>query len=344
MQLIQPTPKTLIIAEAGVNHNGDMGIAKELIDVASEAGADYVKFQTFNPEEVISQIAPQASYQLKNTGVHQTQLEMVRSLELSKENHYDLIDYCDHKKINFLSTGFDLSSIKFLNTLDLGIFKVPSGEITNLPLLELVGSYNQSTILSTGMSNIDEIASAINVLESNGLHESKITLLHCTTEYPAPFEEVNLRVLKTLKDTFNKNIGYSDHTLGILVPIAAVSMGASIIEKHFTLSRSMKGPDHKASLEPAELKKMVQSIRDIELILGSKEKHVTKSEKKNRLVARKSLVAAMDIKRGTPFTKKNLTAKRPGSGISPMELKEILGNKASRDYALDDLIELDEND
>lgn len=344
MTSIQSATKTLIIAEAGVNHNGDIAIAKQLVDVAAESGADYVKFQTFNPEESVSHTAPQASYQLENTGVQETQLEMVRKLELSQANHYDLIDYCEQKKINFLSTGFDLSSIKFLRKLDLGLFKVPSGEITNLPLLELVGSYNQPTILSTGMSNIDEIEDAINVLENSGLHESKIALLHCTTEYPAPLKEVNLRVLKTLKDTFNKKIGYSDHTLGTLVPIAAVSMGASIIEKHFTLSRSMQGPDHKASLEPSELKKMIESIRNVELVLGSKEKHITKSEKKNRLVARKSLVAALPIKKGSSFTRENLTAKRPGTGISPMKLMEILDHKASRDFDLNELIELDEND
>ena len=311
-----------------------------MIDVAAESGADYVKFQTFSSDEVITEYAPQAQYQQTNTGIKETQLEMVRKFELSHEQHFQLMRHCSERAIKFFSTGFDLPSIYFLKKLNMGLFKIPSGEITNLPLLQLIGSFNEPIILSTGMSTLDEINDAIEVLETNGTHREKITLLHCTTEYPAPFNEINLRVLASLRARFNTDVGYSDHSLGITVPIAAAALGATVIEKHFTLDREMLGPDHKASLEPSELKIMIQSIRDVELILGSDQKVVTKSEEKNRLVARKSLVAKKLINKGDLFSVNNLTAKRPGIGISPMRFNDLLSMKAHKNFLPDELIEL----
>jgi N,N'-diacetyllegionaminate synthase len=331
--------KTLIIAEAGVNHNGDLGLAIDLINAAADAGADYVKFQTFKSEEGLSKHAVQADYQLINTGQKETQLEMVQRLELKQEDHYQLIDHCEKRGIKFLSTGFDIPSIIFLRSLNLDMFKIPSGEITNLPLLRLIAGYNSTIILSTGMSTLNDIEAAINVLVQNGTEKTNITILHCTTEYPAPFEEINLRVLSTIRDRFNLNVGYSDHSLGILVPVSAVALGATVIEKHFTLDQNLPGPDHKASLEPDQLKQMVDSIRDVEVILGSAEKIVTASEKKNSLVARKSLVAKRAIKKGDMFSEDNITAKRPGTGISPMRYDEALTIRAPRDFQPDDLIE-----
>jgi N,N'-diacetyllegionaminate synthase len=331
--------QTIVIAEAGVNHNGDMALARRLIEVAAEAGADYVKFQTFTAKELVTSEAKQAAYQIKNTGITETQQDMIRRLELKREDHSMLIEHADKCGIKFLSTGFDIASLDFLNNLGMALFKIPSGEITNLPYLKVVASYKKPIILSTGMSTIGEIEDAIHVLERFGTDRSDITVLHCTTEYPAPISEVNLNVMHTLRKAFGVSVGYSDHTMGIEVPIAAVALGASIIEKHFTLDRTMPGPDHLASLEPEELKQMITSIRNIERALGDGIKRVTVSEQKNIAVARKSLIAACDIKEGEYFTESNLTVKRPGTGISPMRFEEALTKKANRNYLPDEIIE-----
>lgn len=332
--------KTIIIAEAGVNHNGDFELAKKLIDAAEAAGADYVKFQTFKAEKVISVNAKKADYQIENTGDKQeTQLEMVKKLELSEEMHDDLVAHCKQYKVKFLSTAFDLDSIDLLSKYKLDIFKIPSGEITNLPYLEKIAKLKFPTyIMSTGMADMVEISEALEVLINNGVSKSVITILHCNTEYPTPMVDVNLTAMNAIKDKFGVSIGYSDHTLGIEIPIAAVALGATVIEKHFTLDREMKGPDHRASLEPTELKQMVSSIRNIEVALGNGEKKPSASEEKNIVIARKSIVALHDIKKGEMLSEKNLTVKRPGSGISPMKWYEILGTKAARDYQSDDLI------
>lgn len=332
--------KILIIAEAGVNHNGDLKIAKELIDVAADAGADFVKFQTFNPSLLVSSYAKQATYQQKNTGINQSQLEMLTNLELKECDHNSLIEHCKNKKINFLSTSFDIQSTKFLRKLDLGLFKIPSGEITNLPYLELIGSYQGKVILSTGMANLGEIEAAIQVLEKNGTTRNQITLMHCTTEYPAPFSEVNLKAMRSLKEAFGTNIGYSDHTIGITISIAAAAQGASVIEKHFTLDKNMPGPDHKASLDPKELQNLIHSIRIVEKSLGDGIKRPSKSELKNIKVARKSIIAKKSIKRGEVFSLSNICIKRPGDGISPMNLDQVLGQKAKRVFKIDEKIEL----
>lgn len=332
--------KVVIIAEAGVNHNGDVNIAKQLIDAAAEAKADYVKFQTFQSNKVISSFAEQASYQYKNTGIKESQLEMVQKLELSKQDHQLLLDHCKKTNIKFFSTSFDLPSTRFLRKLNLGLFKIPSGEITNLPYLSLIGGYNTEIILSTGMADLGEIEQAIRVLEKNGTERNKITLLHCTTEYPAPFEEVNLKAMNTLREAFGTEVGYSDHTEGIEVAIAATALGASVIEKHFTLDKSLLGPDHKASLDPVELKKMVHSIRLIEKSLGNGRKEPSQSEIRNKSVARKSLVAKKLIKKGDKFTRNNITIKRPGNGISPMKIDDVLGRKAIRKFTTDEMIEI----
>jgi len=332
--------KVVIIAEAGVNHNGDVNIAKQLIDAAAEAKADYVKFQTFQSNKVISSFAEQASYQYKNTGIKESQLEMVQKLELSKQDHQLLLDHCKKTNIKFFSTSFDLPSTRFLRKLNLGLFKIPSGEITNLPYLSLIGSYNTKIILSTGMADLGEIEQAIRVLEKNGTERNKITLLHCTTEYPAPFEEVNLKAMNTLREAFGTEVGYSDHTEGIEVAIAATALGASVIEKHFTLDKSLHGPDHKASLDPDELKKMVYSIRLIEKSLGDGRKEPSQSEIRNKSVARKSLVAKKLIKKGDKFTRNNIAIKRPGYGISPMKIDDVLGRKAIREFTTDEMIEI----
>ncbi len=331
--------KTLIIAEAGVNHNGSLDIAKELILEASKAGADFIKFQTFITEELVSKEAKQADYQKKNLGNETSQFEMLKKLELNKEDHYKLIEYCNTCQISFFSTAFDLISIDLLAKLDLPLWKIPSGEITNFPYLQMIGSYNKPVILSTGMATLGEVEAAIEVLEKSGTKRANITVLHCTTEYPAPIDEVNLNAMITMGNAFNVKFGYSDHTEGIEIPLAAVAMGATVIEKHFTLSKNMEGPDHKASLEPDELKKMVDGIRNIERAMGDGIKTPTQSEVKNKVAARKSLVAAKNIRTGDVFSNENLTVKRPGDGLSPMLWEKLIGIKAKRDYQKDEKIE-----
>ncbi|EMO32817.1 N-acetylneuraminate synthase [Leptospira santarosai str. HAI821] len=333
--------KTLIIAEAGVNHNGDLELARKLIDVAANAGADIVKFQTFEAERLVTKSAKKADYQNSATGnAAESQYEMLKKLELSKENHEKLIQHCKQTGIEFLSTAFDLQSLAFLEQLNLSRYKIPSGEITNLPYLQKIGSSGKPIILSTGMSTLGEIESALLVLETTGAKRNEITVLHCNTEYPTSYSDVNLSAMKSIADAFKIKVGYSDHTSGIEVSVAAVALGASVIEKHFTLDRSLPGPDHKASLEPNELKTMVRSIRNIELSLGDGIKKPSNSELKNISIARKSIVAAFSIKAGEIFTRENLTAKRPGDGISPMRLDEVIGLKAKRDFFEDELIDL----
>ena len=327
-----------IIAEAGVNHNGSIDLAKKLIDVASEAGADAVKFQTFKAENLVSKSAKKAKYQVENTGSDESQLEMIKKLELGFDEFEELKKYCDEKEIMFLSTPFDDDSIEFLDNLGLKIFKIPSGEITNLPYLKKIGSLNKKVILSTGMADLGEIEDALEVLISAGTKKENITVLHANTEYPTPIDDVNLKAMQTIACAFDVKVGYSDHTLGIEVPIAAVAMGGEVIEKHFTLDRNLPGPDHRASLEPDELKTMVKAIRDIEKALGDGIKRPSKSERKNKEIVRKSIVARKNIKKGEKFTEENLTVKRPGNGISPMRWDEIIGKVAQRDYDKDDLI------
>ncbi len=330
--------RTLIIAEAGVNHNGSIEIAKRLVDAAKEAGVDIVKFQTFDVDSITSQTAQMANYQKKNLGEEKTQKEMLSELALSREEFRELACYCKQKEIRFLSTPFDLHSIEFLKELDCGIWKIPSGEITNYPYLLAIANTHQEIILSTGMCTMDEVDAAVTLLKENGA--GRITLLHCTTQYPTPYADVNLMAMCTLRDKTGLEVGYSDHTRGIEVPIAAVAMGATVIEKHFTLDRNMHGPDHKASLEPEELKKMVEAIRHIELAMGDGEKVPTEAEKENSVVARKSIVAAKDIKKGEILSEHNLTTKRPGSGINPMMWPQVMGTKAVKDFEKDELIEL----
>lgn len=333
--------KTLIIAEAGVNHNGDMALAKELIAAAAEAGADLVKFQTFIAANIISGSAPKAEYQKGTTDPHESQQEMVRKLELTRVNHLELIAECKKQGIRFFSTAFDKDSIDLLEELGgTEIVKVPSGELTNLPYLRYLTRHGKHVLLSTGMANLGEIEAAINVIEQAGTPRDKITVLHCTTEYPTPMEDVNLRAMVNIGKAFGVSVGYSDHTPGIEVPIAAVALGATVIEKHFTLDRNLPGPDHRASLEPDELKAMVQGIRNIERALGDGIKRPSPSELKNKPIARKSLVAARAIKAGERFTEDNLMAKRPGTGISPMRWDEVIGRTAPRDFSEDELIEL----
>jgi N,N'-diacetyllegionaminate synthase len=327
-----------IIAEAGVNHNGNLELAKRLIDAASETGADAVKFQTFKAEKLVSKNAQKAAYQKKTTDAHESQFEMIKKLELDIDTHKDLITYCRKKGIMFLSTPFDLESIAMLYNLGLEIFKIPSGEITNLPYLREIGKLNKKVILSTGMATLDEVGAALQILQDAGTKKSNITILHANTMYPTPMEDVNLRAMQTIGATFDVAYGYSDHTLGIEVDIAAVAMGASIIEKHFTLDKMMEGPDHKASLEPDELNAMVQSIRNIEKALGNEKKEPSPSEKPNMSIARKSIVAARDIKKGERLDKTNLTTKRPGNGMSPMKWDQIIGTIAQKDYTEDELI------
>lgn len=333
--------KTLIIAEAGVNHNGSIELAKQLIDAAAEAGVDYIKFQTFKTENLVSRQAVKAEYQKRNTGeTDDSQFSMLKKLELSPEQHWELMEYCRQKKVRFFSTAFDLESIGLLSELGLEMWKIPSGEITNYPYLKKIARQGKPVILSTGMSDLQDIANAMEVLEKYGVICEQITVLHCNTEYPTPFADVNLRAMETIREQLGVKVGYSDHTVGIEVPIAAVALGATVIEKHFTLSRTLEGPDHKASLEPGELKAMVSAIRNIEVALGDKDKKVTASEAKNKAVARKSIVAARNIKAGELFTEENISVKRPGNGISPMEWENVLGRCASRDFQADDLIEL----
>ncbi len=331
--------KVIIIAEAGVNHNGDFEKAKQLIDVASDAGVDFVKFQTFQAEKLVTKSANRAEYQNQNTGDDDNQFEMLKKLELSTQQHFKLIDYCKEKKIQFFSTGFDLESLEFLHKLGLKLAKIPSGEMTNLPYLQKIAQLFDEVILSTGMADMEEIHSAVKVLLDNGLKKENLTILHCNTEYPTPMEDVNLKAMLYIQNELGVKVGYSDHTLGIEVPIAAVALGATVIEKHFTLDRDLPGPDHKASLEPDELKAMVSGIRNIEkAISGSGIKEPSPSELKNKPIARKSIVAKTNIKKGELFSIDNLTIKRPGTGISPMKWNEIIGTTAQRDYKEDELI------
>lgn len=332
--------KVTIIAEAGVNHNGNLGIAFELIDAAASAGADYVKFQTFKAENLVTKSAQKAEYQKINCGELETQFEMIKRLELSVSMHIELIEHCRKRGIEFLSTGFDIESLEFLVGLDMPILKIPSGEITNLPYLRYIGGLGKPLIVSTGMATIDEVESAINALEMAGTPRNRITVLHCTTSYPTAMQDVNLLAMQTLRDRLGVWVGYSDHTKGIEVPIAAVALGASVIEKHFTLDRNLNGPDHKASLEPDELAAMVTAIRNIEIALGDGVKRPKVSESSNAAVARKSIVAADFIACGEIFSASNLAVKRPGTGISPMRWDDVLGKIAQRDYQKDELIEL----
>lgn len=333
---------TIIIAEAGVNHNGSLDMAKQLVDKAVEAGVDYIKFQTFKASKLVTKTAKQAEYQQKNIGKDgDSQYQMLKKLELSPEDHEVLIAYCKERGIKFFSTAFDFDSIEYLHSLNLGLWKVPSGEVTNYPFLKRIAAYNEKTILSTGMCDMEDVRAAVEALYKNGLSKDNLILLHCNTEYPTPFEDVNLKAMDALKEEFGVEVGYSDHTKGIEVPIAAVALGATVIEKHFTLDRTLPGPDHKASLEPDELKAMVSAIRNIEKAVGGDgTKHVSESERKNISIARKSIVAACDIKAGDVFTEENLTVKRPGSGVSPMRWEEVLGKKAKKDFNEDELIEL----
>lgn len=332
--------KVFIIAEAGVNHNGSIELAKQLIDVAVDAGADAVKFQTFKADKLVSRTAQKAEYQKQTTSGDESQYEMIKKLELDEKMHRELIRYCEQKQIMFLSTPFDHDSIDLLHGFGMSIFKIPSGEITNLPYLRHVGSLGKEVILSTGMADLGEIEDAVDVLMMAGIPKDKIIVLHATTEYPCPIDEVNLRAMQTIRNAFGIKVGYSDHTQGIEVPIAAVAMGACVIEKHFTLDRTMEGPDHKASLEPNELKAMVLTIRKIEQALGDGIKKPSKSEAKNSVVARKSIVAARQISIGELLSVDNITIKRPGNGISPMRWDEVIGRTAVRDFSADELIEL----
>lgn len=331
----------LIIAEAGVNHNGSMEIAKQLVDAAVEAGVDIIKFQTFKAEKLVSKTAKQAEYQKKNIGNgNDSQYEMLKKLELSEENHEDLMAYCKEKGIRFWSTAFDFESMDYLHSLGLGLWKIPSGEITNYPFIRKIASYGEDVIMSTGMCEMTDVQNAMDVLLRYGIRKEQITLLHCNTQYPTPYQDVNLNAMASIKHEFDIQVGYSDHTFGIEVPIAAVAMGAKIIEKHFTIDRNLPGPDHKASLEPHELKAMVSAIRHIEQALGDGIKRVSDSEKANISVARKSIVAACPIKKGELLTEENLTVKRPGTGLSPMLWDEVIGNVAIKDYEEEDLIQL----
>lgn len=332
---------TIIIAEAGVNHNGSIELAKQLVDKAVLAGVDYIKFQTFKASKLVTKAAKQAEYQQKNIGKEgDSQFQMLKKLELSPEDHEVLIAYCKDKGIKFFSTAFDFDSIEYLHSLDLGLWKVPSGEVTNYPFLKRVAAYNEKTILSTGMCEMSDVRAAVEALYKNGLSKENLILLHCNTEYPTPFEDVNLKAMDALRKEFGVEVGYSDHTKGIEVPIAAVALGATVIEKHFTLDKNMEGPDHKASLEPVELKAMVSAIRNIEQAIGTGVKTASASERKNIGVVRKSIVAACSIKKGDAFTEENLTVKRPGTGISPMRWEEVIGKKATKDYEEDELIAL----
>lgn len=333
--------KVLIIAEAGVNHNGSLQLAKQLIDKAVEAGVDIIKFQTFKSEKLVSKAAKQAEYQQRNMGNQaEGQLAMLKKLELTQQDHEGLIDYCNKKGIRFFSTAFDMDSIDYLHTLNMGLWKIPSGEITNYPYLRKIAQYHEPVILSTGMCELSDIEAALIVLLEFGLQKEQITILHCNTEYPTPYQDVNLKAMLEIGEKFGVKIGYSDHTKGIEVPIAAVALGATVIEKHFTLDKNMEGPDHKASLEPNELKAMVCAIRNIEQALGSGHKMISESERKNIEIARKSIVAAYPIKKGELFTEDNLTVKRPGNGISPMRWNEVLGTRATKDFEEEEVIVL----
>lgn len=330
--------KTFIIAEAGVNHNGDLMLAKRLIEEAAAAGVDAVKFQTFKAENIVAKQAPKAAYQQKGADPGESQFQMLKKLEFGQADWQEIALHCRAHHILFLSTPFDLESIEKLLSFDLPIFKIPSGELTNLPYLRRVGQLKKELILSTGMADMAEIGAALKILTEAGTPKEDITVLHCNTEYPTPMEDVNLKAMNTIASTFKVKIGYSDHTLGIEVPIAAVALGATLIEKHFTLDKSMPGPDHRASLDPSELKEMVTAIRNIEKALGSGNKEPSRSELPNRAIARKSIVASLSIKAGEIFSPENLTCKRPGTGISPMEWDNLIGRPAPRDFEPDELI------
>ena len=332
--------RTLIIAEAGVNHNGDMALARALVDAAAAAGADMVKFQTFRADRLVTAGARKADYQRASTDSAESQHDMLRKLELTREMHEELIARCAERGIAFFSTGFDAESVDMLVTLGVDSFKVPSGELTNLPYLRHIGSFGRDVILSTGMAVLGEVEAAIAALEEAGTPRSRITVLHCTTEYPTPMADVNLRAMLSMRDAFGVAVGYSDHTPGIEVAVAAVALGAVVIEKHFTLDRTLPGPDHKASLEPSELAAMVAAIRNIEVALGDGVKRLTESETRNRPVARKSVVAARSIRAGERLSEDNLTVKRPGTGLSPMRWDDIVGRLATRDFAADEEIAL----
>ena len=335
--------KVIIIAEAGVNHNGDIELAKKLIDVAAEAGVDYVKFQTFKSESLVSKFAEKAPYQIENTqDAIESQLHMLKKLELSNSQHFELVQYCNNKNISFFSTAFDLESLSFLKELGLNIVKIPSGEITNLPYLRKAAALFKEVIISTGMSSMVEIEEALDVFLQTGINKNNITILHCNTEYPTPMSDVNLNAMLAIKKMFGVKVGYSDHTMGIEVPIAAVAMGGTMIEKHFTLDRSLPGPDQLASLEPDELKNMVHSIRNIEKAIGGTGiKEPSESEIKNISIARKSIVAKTSIQKGDRFTEFNITTKRPGVGVSPMKWDEVIGKVACQDFNEDELISLE---
>ena len=330
---------TIIIAEAGVNHNGNMDIAKRLIDAAADAGVDFVKFQTFKTENLVSFNAPTAEYQ-KAATQETSQYAMLKRLELNEQQHIELIEYCNKKGVKFLSTAFDMDSIDLLESLNLDLWKIPSGEITNYPYLARIAATGKPIIMSTGMCDTSDINNALDALIENGATKESITLLHCNTQYPTPYEDVNLLAMNTIKSDYGLATGYSDHTQGIEIPVAAVALGACVIEKHFTLDRNMEGPDHKASLEPAELKKMVEAIRIVEQALGSTSKTVSPSEAQNKSIARKSIVAKRNIHKGETLTEDNITVKRPGNGISPMKWREVIGTPATRDFAPDEPIEM----
>ncbi len=332
-------PHIIIIAEAGVNHNGNLELARKMVYAAKAAGADYVKFQTAVPELVISTFAPKAEYQKETTGSGQSQLEMCRAIHLPLSDYAGLKALCEEVGIGFMSTPFDLVSIDCLADLGMDYWKIPSGEITNLPYLRKIASKGGRVILSTGMSTLDEVATAVEILEKGGISRADIILLHCTTQYPAPFESVNLRAMNALATLGCGGVGYSDHTRGIAVPIAAAALGAVVIEKHFTLDCTLPGPDHRASLEPDQLAAMVQAIREVEQSLGSGEKRVADAERGNIDIARKSIVAARAIAEGEFFTEENITIKRPGGGISPMRWDEVLGTRSTKNYQYDQLIE-----
>jgi N,N'-diacetyllegionaminate synthase len=332
-------PPTIIIAEAGVNHNGSIAMAKKLIDVAAEAGADFVKFQTFKVEALVTRTAGKAEYQEKLTGAGESQFDMIKKLELDRAAHEELLRHCQQSGISFLSTAFDHESIDLLHELDIPLYKIPSGEITNLPYLRHIGRMGKPVIMSTGMATLEEVRTAVNILIESGAEKGEVTVLHCNTEYPTPMEDVNLKAMLTLREELGVTVGYSDHTRGIEIPIAAVAMGAAVIEKHFTLDRTLPGPDHRASLEPHELRAMVLAIRNIERAMGDGVKKPSSSEIKNISVVRKSIVAKKLIRKGERFSEDNLTTKRPGTGISPLEWDSILERTADKDYRPDELIE-----
>ena len=332
--------RTLVIAEAGVNHNGDTSLALALVDAAHAAGADIVKFQTYSAERLVTRSGAKANYQVNSMHPDETQFEMLKQLELSLEDHQRIAGHCREMGIEFLSTGFDIESIDLLVTLGVDLVKVPSGELTNLPMLRHIGALKCQTIISTGMADLSEVQAAIAVLEDAGLSKSNMTVLHCTTQYPTPMVDVNLRAMNAMRDLLGVKVGYSDHTLGIEVAIAAVALGAVVVEKHFTLDRAMEGPDHKASLEPGELREMITGIRNIEVALGSRMKAPTTSEIAMRAVARKSIVARVPIQSGALLSSENLTVKRPGTGISPMAWDEVIGTLAVRDFDTDEMLEL----